>query len=59
MFFWKVVDAFCIDGVGVNGQAWLVQRGSGALRLVQNGYVQTYGVFMLLGLVVMLWFFIV
>lgn len=59
MFLWKVVDAFCIDGVGVNGQAWWVQRGSGAVRLVQNGYVQTYGAFMLLGLVVMLWFFIV
>jgi len=56
-FFWKVIDAFLIDGVGVNGQAWWVQRGSGALRLVQNGYVQTYGAFMLLGLVMMLWFF--
>jgi NADH-quinone oxidoreductase subunit L len=59
MFFWKVVDAFIIDDVGANGQAWWVQRGSGALRLVHNGYVQTYGAFMLLGLVVMLWFFIV
>lgn len=59
MFLWKVVDAFIIDDVGANGQAWWVQRGSGALRLVHNGYVQTYGAFMLLGLVVMLWFFIV
>ena len=59
MFFWKVVDAFIIDDIGANGQAWWVQRGSGALRLVQNGYVHTYGAFMVLGLVVMLWFFIV
>jgi len=59
MFFWKFVDAFIIDGIGANGQAWWVQRGSGALRLVHNGYVQTYGAFMVLGLVVMLWFFIV
>jgi NADH-quinone oxidoreductase subunit L len=59
IFFWKFVDAFCIDDVGVNGQAWWVQRGSAALRLVHNGYVQTYGAFMLLGLVVMIWFFIV
>ena len=59
MFLWKVVDAFCIDDVGINGQAWWVQRGSGALRLVHNGYMHTYGAFMLLGLVVMLWFFIV
>ncbi|MCK4426393.1 MAG: NADH-quinone oxidoreductase subunit L, partial [Deltaproteobacteria bacterium] len=59
MFFWKFVDAFIIDDIGANGQAWWVQRGSGALRLVHNGYVQTYGAFMVLGLVVMLWFFIV
>jgi NADH-quinone oxidoreductase subunit L len=58
MFFWKFVDAFIIDDVGANGQAWWVQKGSGALRLVHNGYVQTYGAFMLLGLVVMVWFFI-
>ena len=57
-FCWKVIDAFLIDGVGVNGQAWWVQRGSRAVGLVQNGYVQTYGAFMLLGLVMMLWFFI-
>ncbi len=58
VFFWKVVDAFFIDGIGVNGPAWLVKRLSSGARLVQNGYVQTYGTFMLIGLISILCFFI-
>lgn len=55
---WKVVDAFVIDGIGINGQAWLVQRGSRIFGLLHNGYVQTYGAFMVLGLVCILWYFL-
>ncbi len=58
VFLWKVIDAFCIDGIGVNGPGWLVKKTSGGVRLVQNGYVQTYGAFMLLGLVAILYFFL-
>ncbi len=58
VLLWKVVDAFCIDGIGVNGPAWLVRKTSGGARYVQNGYVQTYGAFMLLGVVAILYFFL-
>ncbi len=58
IFLWKVVDAFCIDGIGVNGPGWLVKKTSGGARLVQNGYLQTYGAFMALGLVVILCYFL-
>ncbi len=58
IFFWKIVDAFFIDGICVNGPGWLVKKGSYAVSKVQNGYVHTYGAFMLLGLVGILWFFL-
>jgi NADH-quinone oxidoreductase subunit L len=58
IFLWKVIDAFVIDGLGINGQAWLVQRGSAAARGLQTGYLQTYGAFMLLGLVSIIWYFL-
>lgn len=58
LFLWKVLDVFFIDGIGVNGPAWLVKRLSAGTRLVQNGYVQTYGTFMLVGLITILCFFI-
>ncbi|MGQ9745571.1 MAG: NADH-quinone oxidoreductase subunit L [Dissulfurimicrobium sp.] len=56
IFLWKVVDVFLIDGLGINGQAWLVQKGSGVARNVQNGSLQTYAAFMLMGVVAMLWY---
>jgi NADH-quinone oxidoreductase subunit L len=58
VFLWKVIDAFFIDGVGVNGAGWLVRRSSAGLRYIQNGYMQTYGAYMCLGVVVILWFFL-
>ncbi len=58
VLLWKVVDAFMIDGIGVNGPGWLVKRLSAGSRLVQNGYVQTYGAFMLIGLVGMICFYL-
>ncbi len=58
VLLWKVVDAFMIDGIGVNGPGWLVKRVSAGSRLIQNGYVQTYGAFMLIGLVSMICFYL-
>lgn len=58
ILMWKVVDAFMIDGIGVNGPGWLVKRTSAGARLVQNGYVQTCGAFMLMGLVAMVCFYL-
>ncbi len=56
IFFWKIIDVIIIDGIGVNGPAWLTQRGAYVFSRVQNGQVQTYGAFMLLGLVGILWY---
>ncbi len=58
VLLWKVVDAFMIDGIGVNGPGWLVKRLSAGARLVQNGYVQTYGTFMVMGLVAIACFYL-
>ena len=58
MFFWRVVDVVFIDGIGVNGPGWAVRRGSVAVSRLQNGYIQTYGAFMLMGLVAILWYFL-
>ncbi len=58
VLLWKVVDAFMIDGIGVNGPGWLVKRLSAGSRLVQNGYVQTYGAFMVMGVVAMVCFYL-
>ncbi len=55
---WKVVDAFMIDGIGVNGPGWLVKRFSAGVSLLHNGYLQTGGAFVVLGLVAITCFFI-
>ncbi|QGN53921.1 NADH-quinone oxidoreductase subunit L [Novosphingobium sp. Gsoil 351] len=49
--FWKGGDEGTIDRFGPNGFAWLVQQGSrGAVRL-QSGYLTSYALVMLIGLV--------
>jgi len=49
--FWKRGDEGTIDRFGPNGFAWLVQQGSrGAVRL-QSGYLNSYALVMLVGLV--------
>jgi NADH-quinone oxidoreductase subunit L len=47
----ELTDDHVVDGA-VRGSAVAVKGASGALRLMQNGYVRTYGVTMALGLVV-------
>jgi NADH-quinone oxidoreductase subunit L len=49
--FWKRGDVGIIDRFGPNGFAWLVQQGSrGAVKL-QSGYLTSYALIMLAGLV--------
>jgi NADH-quinone oxidoreductase subunit L len=52
-FFWKGVDVVVIDGL-VNGVAKVVGWGSGVLRYIQSGYVQSYAVSVVLGTVALL-----
>jgi NADH-quinone oxidoreductase subunit L len=54
---WKGGDQLLIDGVMVNGTADEVSRFGGLLRLVQSGYLYSYAFWMMIGLAVLLgWF---
>ena len=58
LILWKIIDVIFIDTIGVNGPAWLVKKVSAGARLTHNGYMQTYGAFMLVGLVTMICYFL-
>ncbi len=49
--FWKLGDIGTIDRFGPNGVAWAVARGSAAAKVIQSGYLYTYALIMLLGLI--------
>ena len=49
--FWKAGDEGTINRFGPDGAAWLVMRGSGLAARVQSGYLTSYALIMLLGLV--------
>ena len=49
--FWKIGDIGIIDRFGPNGVAWVVDRGAAVAHRFQNGYVYSYALVMLLGLV--------
>ncbi|MFN3863075.1 MAG: NADH-quinone oxidoreductase subunit L [Erythrobacter sp.] len=49
--FWQLGDIGTIDRFGPNGIAWMIERGAAAAKQVQSGYVYTYALIMLLGLV--------
>jgi NADH:ubiquinone oxidoreductase subunit 5 (subunit L)/multisubunit Na+/H+ antiporter MnhA subunit len=51
---WKVVDAGMIDNIAVDGSAKTVNLIGRFARLFQNGYVQSYLFFFLVGVLVML-----
>jgi len=50
--FWKQGDVGIIDRFGPNGAAWVVARGSRVAQRVQSGYLYSYALVMLIGLVV-------
>ena len=49
--FWKLGDIGIIDRFGPNGIAAVVERSSIAAKSIQSGYLYTYALIMLLGLV--------
>ena len=49
--FWQRGDVGLIDRFGPNGAAWVVAQGAGAAKRFQSGYVTSYALIMLLGLV--------
>ncbi|MGB7374528.1 NADH-quinone oxidoreductase subunit L [Pontixanthobacter sp.] len=49
--FWIIGDQGIIDRFGPNGAAWIVSKGAVAAKKVQSGYLYSYALIMLLGLV--------
>jgi len=49
--FWKLGDIGTIDRFGPNGVAWVVEKGSVGAHKFQTGYLYSYALVMLLGLV--------
>jgi NADH-quinone oxidoreductase subunit L len=49
--FWRVGDIGIIDRFGPNGAAWVVARGTAYAQKLQSGYLYSYALVMLLGLV--------
>jgi NADH-quinone oxidoreductase subunit L len=55
--FWKAGDQTLIDGIAVNGSAHAVGFIAGVVRRVQSGFLYSYAFWMVIGLAVMLgWF---
>jgi NADH-quinone oxidoreductase subunit L len=50
--FWKQGDVGIIDRFGPNGAAWVVAQGSRVAQRVQSGFLYSYALVMLIGLVV-------
>ena len=49
--FWQRGDVGLIDRFGPNGAAWIVTQGAGAAKKFQSGFLTSYALIMLLGLV--------
>jgi NADH-quinone oxidoreductase subunit L len=56
--FWKGGDQTVIDGLLVNGSARLMGWFSGVMRLLQSGLLNQYAVSMLIGVVILTYFFL-
>ena len=55
---WKIGDSVIIDGLIVNGSAKLVGWVAGVVRHVQTGYLYHYAFSMIIGLLLMLGWFV-
>jgi NADH-quinone oxidoreductase subunit L len=55
---WKVGDVAIIDGLIVNGSARMVGWAAGIIRRIQTGYLYTYAFSMIIGLALMLYWFV-
>jgi NADH-quinone oxidoreductase subunit L len=56
---WNAGDKFIIDGAAVNGSAYLVGRLAGIVRRVQTGFLYSYAFWMVIGLALLLGWFLV
>ena len=49
--FWQKGDIGIVDRFGPDGAAWLTVKGAGVAKKIQSGYLNSYALIMLLGLV--------
>ncbi|MDR2000336.1 MAG: NADH-quinone oxidoreductase subunit L [Zoogloeaceae bacterium] len=56
---WKAGDQTMIDGIAVNGSAKAVGRLAGVVRLLQSGQIYTYAFSMIIGLFVLMTFWLI
>jgi NADH-quinone oxidoreductase subunit L len=55
---WRIGDVKIIDGLAVNGTARVIGWLSAAVRTVQSGYIYHYAFAMIIGLFLLLTFFL-
>ena len=55
---WRYGDVTLIDGLMVNGSARLIGWFAGVVRLIQSGFIYHYAFFMIIGVSVLLTYFI-
>jgi NADH-quinone oxidoreductase subunit L len=55
---WKVGDQALIDGVAVNGSSKVIGWLASALRHVQSGFIYHYAIAMIVGVAVLVWWFV-
>ncbi len=53
----RIFDARIIDGI-VNGAGWVVNQASRGLRVLQSGYVRSYALMFLIGVIAVLGYFV-
>jgi len=58
IFFWRFFDDLIVDGI-VNGVAALFRGGSEVLKRLQTGNVQSYALSILVGIVLMVGYFLI
>ncbi|NLG77469.1 MAG: hypothetical protein GX535_14650, partial [Xanthomonadaceae bacterium] len=56
---WKGGDRWIIDGALVNGSAYTVKWVAGIVRRVQTGFLYTYAFWMVIGLALLLGWYLV
>jgi NADH-quinone oxidoreductase subunit L len=56
---WRIGDVMLIDGLIVNGSARVVGWTSGVLRKIQTGHLYTYAFSMIIGLLLILFWFVI
>ncbi|MDY6843893.1 MAG: NADH-quinone oxidoreductase subunit L [Thermodesulfobacteriota bacterium] len=57
LFFWKIIDTILVDGL-VNGVGFFVTVFSSIIKRIQTGYVQTYALYILIGVVILVFYYI-